>query len=366
MGHTIELRGVTVDYGAERPALAGIDLAVDEGELVTVVGPSGCGKSTLLRVIAGLVPQTSGEVWIAGERVDGREPGERDIAVVFQSYALYPHMSVRANLEFPLRMRRAPRVERRKRAEEVAEMLGLRDLLERKPHQLSGGQMQRVAIGRALVRRPRAFLLDEPLSNLDTRLREDVRAELRRLFRDLGATVLYVTHDQVGAVTLGDRICVLGEGRVHALGRPLELLARPPSTFVADLLGSPPLNLIRGAVRGAWFEAGSLRIDAAGRAEGPVVLGLAPTELDLEGAHAHSDAFPCVVRDVERTGARTVARVQLGPSADSQRRGFSVADAPALRVVLQGDRALAPGQAAGLLAGPATPHWFDAETGARC
>jgi sn-glycerol 3-phosphate transport system ATP-binding protein len=359
MGHTVELRGITVDYGAGRPALDGVDLAVEEGELVTVIGPSGCGKSSLLRVVAGLVLPSAGEVLIGGERVNEREPGERDIALVFQSYALYPHMTVRANMEFPLRMQKLPRRERRARAEEVAELLGLTPLLARLPHELSGGQMQRVAIGRALVRRPRAFLLDEPLSNLDTRLREDVRAELRKLFRELGATVLYVTHDQVGAVTLGDRLCVLGEGRVQALGAPLELLARPPSTFVADLLGAPPLNIVRGRVERGRFRAASLELDAPGRADGDMILGLAPGELLCVAGNGSAGAIRCIVTDVERTGARTVLRVRIEDPAPANGEAIQV------RVVLQGDHDLAAGTHCAIDVSRAEPHWFDAITGRR-
>ncbi len=326
---------------------------------MTVIGPSGCGKSSLLRVVAGLVRPSAGDVLIGGERVNDREPGERDIALVFQSYALYPHMTVRANMEFPLRMRKLPPRERRARASEVAEMLGLTTLLERKPHELSGGQMQRVAIGRALVRRPRAFLLDEPLSNLDTRLREDVRAELRKLFRELGATVLYVTHDQVGAVTLGDRLCVLGEGRVQALGAPLDLVARPPSMFVADLLGAPPLNLVHGRVERGRFRAAPFELDAPGRADGAVVLGLAPGDLSCAVAGEGPDTSRCVVTDVERTGARTVLRVRMDGAPDAGDAGVQV------RVVLRGDHDLARGARCVIDCSGAERHWFDPVSGAR-
>ena len=222
-----------------------IDLEVADGEFVVLVGPSGCGKSTLLRLIAGLEQPDDGEILLDGERVDGRAPGDRDVAMVFQNYALYPHMTVLANIAFPLRMAKVGKAEREARAREAAQQLGIGALLARKPGSLSGGQQQRVALARALVRRPRIFLFDEPLSNVDAKLRNEMRAELARLHTRIGATILHVTHDQVEAMTLGTRIVVLDRGVVQQQGPPIEVYRHPANTFVAGFLGSPPMNLLR-------------------------------------------------------------------------------------------------------------------------
>ena len=238
------LRKVYADGGREQVAVHGVDLAVADGELVVLVGPSGCGKSTTLRMIAGLDGVTSGRVFIGERDVTHLAPRDRDIAMVFQSYALYPHMSVFENMAFALRMRKAPRAEIDTRVREAAGLLGIGELLERKPRQLSGGQRQRVALGRAIVRHPSVFLFDEPLSNLDAKLRVQTRRELARLHRRLAATMLYVTHDQVEAMTLGDRIVVLDRGHVQQIDTPLGLYGRPANTFVAGFIGSPAMNLI--------------------------------------------------------------------------------------------------------------------------
>jgi ABC-type sugar transport system ATPase subunit len=230
-------------------ALADVRLTVGRGEFCVVVGPSGCGKSTLLRVIAGLEPVSAGSVRIAGRDVTALPPRSRDVAFVFQSYALYPHLSVRDNLEFPLRVRGVDTAERRRRVAEAAQLLGLGDLLERRPVALSGGQRQRVAMGRALIRRPAVFLFDEPLSNLDARLRERMRVELVELHRRIGTTTIYVTHDQTEAMTLGERVVVMSGGRVLQAGTPRELYDTPADTFVASFLGSPAMNLLSAVVR---------------------------------------------------------------------------------------------------------------------
>ncbi|MGC8731107.1 MAG: ABC transporter ATP-binding protein [Halothiobacillaceae bacterium] len=230
--------------GATTPVIDGLDLAVADGELLVMVGPSGCGKSTVLRMLAGLETISSGELRIQGRRVNELEPKARDVAMVFQDYALYPHMSVRENLAFPLKMRRIPAAEQTRRIARVAEMLHLGELLERKPAQLSGGQRQRVAMGRALVREASVFLLDEPLSNLDAKLRVQVRAEIAELQRRLGTTMLYVTHDQTEAMTLGQRVAVFNQGRLQQVASPRELYERPANTFVAGFIGQPPMNLI--------------------------------------------------------------------------------------------------------------------------
>ncbi|HSB54356.1 MAG TPA: ABC transporter ATP-binding protein, partial [Gemmatimonadales bacterium] len=230
---SLSLRGLSKTYDRRAAALRELSLEVEDGELVALLGPSGCGKSTILRLIAGLETPTTGTVWIGGREVTRLPPADRNVAMVFQSYALYPHFTVRGNLEFPLRMRGVNPADRITRVERVAAQLGLGDLLHRLPAQLSGGQRQRVALGRALVRNPDVFLLDEPLSNLDAALRAQLRAELLALHRSLGATMLYVTHDQVEALTLGHRLVLLKDGAIQQVGTPREVYDRPATTFVA-------------------------------------------------------------------------------------------------------------------------------------
>ncbi|MEW6268248.1 MAG: ABC transporter ATP-binding protein, partial [Thermodesulfobacteriota bacterium] len=276
------LTGLEKRFG-DLAVLRSFSLVAEDGELVTVLGPSGCGKSTLLRLIAGLEEPTGGTITLDGRRIDELPPHERDVAMVFQSYALYPHMTVRANVEFPLRMRGVARDERRRRAEEVAGLLELGELLERKPGALSGGQRQRVALARALVRRPALFLLDEPLSNLDARLRESVRRYIRDVQRRLHVTTLYVTHDQTEAMTLGDRVVVLERGRVQQCDTPVAVYERPANAFVAGFVGTPPMNLLRGRRADGMLAIGDVRIpldDAARRtlsgAGAEVVVGVRP------------------------------------------------------------------------------------------
>jgi ABC-type sugar transport system ATPase subunit len=234
------LRGVRKRFeGEARDAVSAMDLEVAEGELLVLVGPSGCGKTTTLRIVAGLEEPSEGEVWIGGRRVDGVAPRDRDVAVVFQNYALYPHMSVFDNMAFGLRMRGTPRAEVRARVEQAAALLGIGELLARRPAQLSGGQRQRVAMGRAIVRKPQLFLFDEPLSNLDAKLRAQMRTEIKRLHQRLRATTVYVTHDQVEAMTLATRIVVMNAGRIEQIGVPAELYTRPATRFVAGFIGTP-------------------------------------------------------------------------------------------------------------------------------
>jgi sn-glycerol 3-phosphate transport system ATP-binding protein len=240
---TLSLKGVKKVYPGGVAAVHGVDLDIADGELVVLVGPSGCGKSTLLRMIAGLETITEGTISIGGEVVNRKEPAERDIAMVFQNYALYPHMSVRGNLEYGLKNRGTPRAEIDARVNEAARILEIAPFLDRKPRQLSGGQRQRVAMGRAIVRKPKAFLFDEPLSNLDAKLRGQMRIEIRRLQRTLATTSVYVTHDQLEAMTLADRLVVMNAGHIEQVGKPIELYDRPASLFVAGFIGSPPMNL---------------------------------------------------------------------------------------------------------------------------
>ena len=340
----VEIRGARRRFG-DVVALDGIDLVVDEGALCVVVGPSGCGKSTLLRAVAGLEPLDHGEIWIDGRDVTRSEPRDRDVAFVFQSYALYPHLTVRQNLEFPLRVRRVPRTERESRVREAAELLGILDLLDRRPAQLSGGERQRVAMGRAVVRRPRLFLFDEPLSNLDARLRARMRVELVELHRRLGATSLYVTHDQAEAMTLAQTLVVLREGRVHQIGAPREIYEHPADPFVAGFIGSPAMNLVEGSVVEA---AGQRRFEWAGWGvpvppfvpAGPATLGVR-----AEGLVVGEGPLSLRVRLLEDLGGDRFVYGEIG--------GVEIV----VRVPL--DRpAPAPGETLSLALRPGAEHWF--------
>ena len=302
----LELQGVVKRFGGV-VAVDGVDLVVSPGEFFVLLGPSGCGKSTLLRLVAGLERPTAGRIYIHGREVTHLEPRERDVAMVFQSYALYPHLTVRENLAFPLRVRREPREAIATRVEEVARMLQIEELLDRKPRELSGGQRQRVAIGRALVRRPHLFLFDEPLSNLDAQLRTTMRGELARLHRRLGTTVLYVTHDQVEAMTLGTRIALLHRGRLEQVGSPQEVYERPATAFVATFVGSPPMNLVEGETRDGVFQGKGL-VWKAGVPPGATHLGIRPEDLLLEPGGPWTGQ----VDWVEALGAETLIHIRAG------------------------------------------------------
>ena len=286
---TVSLRDIVKVYG-DFVAIKGVDLDIEDGEFVVFVGPSGCGKSTMLRVIAGLETISYGELKIDGRLVNDLPSRDRGIAMVFQSYALYPHMSVNDNLSFRLKIGGVPKAEIERRRGEAARMLGLDSYLERRPSQLSGGQRQRVAIGRAMVREPEVFLFDEPLSNLDAKLRNQTRVEIKRLQRQLGATVIFVTHDQVEAMTLADKIVVLNDGRIAQIGTPLEVFERPQNQFVAGFIGAPSMNFLEAKVgEGATTELEGLSLPVDPNrfdlppAGTPVVLGIRPEDVVPEG-----------------------------------------------------------------------------------
>ena len=312
---TLKLDEIRKSFGKTQ-VLHGIELDVADGEMVVLVGASGCGKSTLLRITAGLETPTSGKVLIAGRDVTPLEPADRDIAMVFQNYALYPHMTVAQNMAYGLKIRGLPRPEIDRRVREAAEILGLGALLDRRPRQLSGGQRQRVAMGRAIVREPALFLFDEPLSNLDARLRVQMRAEIRRLQRRLGVTSIFVTHDQVEAMTLGDRLVVMHQGRAAQVASPMEVWAKPADTYVASFIGSPSMNLLPATLleggAGARLASGQEILFADGPRPGaagmPLTLGLRPEHVLVGEA---PDALPLTVDLVEPLGSETVVHGRL-------------------------------------------------------
>ena len=300
----------------------GIDLSIEDRELLVLVGPSGCGKSTVLRMIAGLEDVTSGDLFFDGTRVNDMSPRDRNVAMVFQNYALYPHMSVHDNMAFGLKLRKLPKEEIRSRVDEAAAMLGIDGLLDRKPKALSGGQRQRVALGRAIVRKPSVFLFDEPLSNLDAKMRVQMRVEIRKLNLQIETTMVYVTHDQTEAMTLGDRLAVMNEGRILQVGTPLDLYNRPASMFVGAFIGSPAMNFVEGEIDGDSFRTSftafpvpkRYRAVLAGR---QLVLGVRPEEIYLGDGGAEADAasmHPCPARVevVESLGNESILYLDCG------------------------------------------------------
>jgi multiple sugar transport system ATP-binding protein len=317
----LELKDVRKSFGSVE-VIRGVDLSVDAGEFVVFVGPSGCGKSTLLRMIAGLETITSGDIEIDGKRMNTVEPRDRGVAMVFQSYALYPHMTVYDNVGFSLKLARAPKAERDQKVREAARILKMEELLQRKPGQLSGGQRQRVAIGRAIVRKPKVFLFDEPLSNLDAALRVDMRMELARLHKELGTTMIYVTHDQVEAMTLADKIVVLDHGVVMQIGSPIELYSNPANRFVAGFIGSPKMNFLDvrvSAVAGTSITVESadippvtLQLAAPFKVGDMVALGVRPHQVAQHG----EVTVKGTVTLVERLGNESIVSTTL-PSGTS-------------------------------------------------
>jgi multiple sugar transport system ATP-binding protein len=363
----VVLDGVRKEYESGVVAVHGVDLAVEAGEFVVLVGPSGCGKSTTLRMVAGLESITSGRLTIGGRVVNDVLPADRDIAMVFQSYALYPHMSVRDNMAFALKLRRRPAREIADRVNAAAATLELTSLLDRTPRQLSGGQRQRVAIGRAIVREPSVFLFDEPLSNLDAALRSEMRRELATLHRRLDATMLYVTHDQVEAMTLGNRIVVMHEGRVRQVDTPARVYDHPRDTFVAGFLGSPPMNLLDGTLierDGQWLaqlaDAPTLELAlplplaaAAGRAGArTVIVGIRPEHLavlPLDRASSVTDSLTASVELAEPLGHEQLLHLRAGGVS------FTVRGAPGERPPV--------GSLVSVRLAPDRLHLFDAATG---
>jgi multiple sugar transport system ATP-binding protein len=301
---------VTKQFGSATVAVDRLTLDSNEGEILILVGPSGCGKTTALRMVAGLEQVTSGEIAIDGRVVNDVVPTERDIAMVFQNYALYPHMSVFDNIAFPLRQQKVKRTALRERVAEAARLLNIEELLERKPRELSGGQRQRVAIGRALVRRPKAFLMDEPLSNLDAKLRVQMRAELLSLHQRLGITTIYVTHDQTEAMTLGDRVVVMRHGVVQQVDAPERLYRKPANMFVAGFIGSPAMNFVQGTLRDGRVALGehSVTLPSANGHSGPVVVGVRPEDVLIGDA---ADALPAQIEITEQLGPEVLVHVAV-------------------------------------------------------
>ncbi|EJE51557.1 ATPase component of ABC-type sugar transporter [Acidovorax sp. CF316] len=352
----LSLHQIVKHYGST-PVIHGVDIAIQDGEFVALVGPSGCGKSTLLRAIAGLEAITSGEIRLGGRLINDVAPKDRNIAMVFQNYALYPHMTVAQNLGFSLKLQGEDKAQIQRRVGEVAAILGLENLLARTPRQLSGGQRQRVAMGRAIVRQPDAFLFDEPLSNLDAKLRVQVRTEIKALHQRLRTTTVYVTHDQVEAMTLADRIVVLKDGVVEQVGAPLALYDRPANAFVAGFIGSPAMNFIPGRLhldgtaRVVTDDGLHLPLAQApqGRHGDSVLYGARPEHFALE---ASGDGLPAQVRVVEPTGSETQVAVRLAG-------GYDILTAFRDRIDVR------PGDALWLRPVAAQAHLFDAASGAR-
>ena len=349
----IELKDVRKTYANKVQVIHGVDMHIADGEFIVIVGPSGCGKSTLLRMIAGLEPITEGEIAIAGKRVNEVEPKDRNIAMVFQNYALYPHMSVYENMAYGLRIRKLSKDDIETRVQRAAKILELGTFLQRKPRELSGGQRQRVAMGRAIVREPAAFLFDEPLSNLDAKLRVQMRLEIQKLHRELRTTSIFVTHDQVEAMTLADRMIVMNLGRAEQVGRPIDVYDNPASLFVAGFIGSPAMNFMPGQRSGDDIDVGEgvrIPLPQELRAGAPqaVTIGVRPEHL-VEGGTG--TAFRLKVDTVEALGADSLLHCAFGANA--------------LVVRVDGHRTPEPGAALNVAAMPGKTYFFDTATGQR-
>ena len=341
----IRLKNVSKRWGS----YVGVDnlsLDIADAEFLVLLGPSGCGKTTTMRMIAGLEDVTEGEIWIGDRMVNTLEPKDRDISMVFQSYGLYPNLTVYENIRFPLRVRRIPQPEHHTRVMKAAEMVELGPFLDRRPAALSGGQRQRVALARAIVREPNAFLMDEPLSNLDAKLRVSTRAQFKHLHHTLRRTTIYVTHDQIEAMTLADRVVVMNHGLVQQLGTPTEIYDRPANTFVASFIGSPAMNLIAGDIQDGTFRAEGIAIPAAG--QGPVTLGFRAEDVRVSAEPAQLTA---PVYSMELLGDATLVSVRIGPALVSVRapKDFRIDIGAPLHVAIPSDKT----------------HLFDAQTGTR-
>ncbi len=349
----IKLHQVEKTYGSGPKAVKvihGVNADIADGEFIVIVGPSGCGKSTLLRMVAGLEDITGGDISIGGRVVNQLEPSERDIAMVFQNYALYPHMTVYDNMAYGLKIAKVPKPEIEVRVQKAAKILELGALLDRTPRQLSGGQRQRVAMGRAIVRQPQVFLFDEPLSNLDAKLRAQTRLEIQKLHAELGVTSLFVTHDQVEAMTLAERMIVMNGGRIEQIGTPEQVYGTPASTFVAGFIGSPPMNLMPGQSEGTGFAIGGqlLPLPVPAPRSGPLILGMRPehAELHPEGA------WPLKVEMLEMLGAERLVYGRLGDAMFTLRIEGTLVPPNRGDVVRMAVR-------------PQHLHWFDPATGQR-
>ncbi len=349
----IALRNVEKTYGrgpGANKVIHGVNADIPDGEFIVIVGPSGCGKSTLLRMVAGLEEITGGEIHIAGRMVNKLEPAERDIAMVFQNYALYPHMSVFDNMAYGLKIAKVPVAEIKIRVDKAAKILELGALLQRKPRELSGGQRQRVAMGRAIVRQPAVYLFDEPLSNLDAKLRAQTRLEIQKLHRELGVTSLFVTHDQVEAMTLAQRMIVMNGGRIEQMGTPEQVYGTPATTFVASFIGSPPMNLLPGQADGTRFTTGSQTLTLAAPAprNGALTLGVRPEHAAL----GLEPGWALKVELLEMLGAERLVYGKLGDAAFTLR----------IEGILPPPQ---PGSTVQLHVQAQQLHWFDSSSGQR-
>ncbi|MEM0948896.1 MAG: ABC transporter ATP-binding protein [Pseudomonadota bacterium] len=344
---TVELSELNKTFGAFT-ALENLNLHIEDGEFLVLLGPSGCGKSTTMRLVAGLEEPTSGEILIGGRRVNDVPARDRDLAMVFQNYALYPHMTVGENIGYPLKIQKIAKSERAARVREAAAKVEMEHLLARRPGELSGGQRQRVALARAIVRTPRLFLMDEPLSNLDAKLRTVMRAELKHLQKELATTTIYVTHDQVEAMTLADRIVILNDARIQQMGTPAEIYARPANVFVASFIGSPPMNLIDGTIAEGVFTHAAGRVLVPGYRDGPATMGIRPENIRID---TDAELIKGFVYSSELLGDSTLLNVRAGDALVAVKVGPEEGRAMDSAIALSFD--------------PAKAHVFDGKTGDR-